>query len=77
MVLFVSSDAPHCKGNESQDTVSLLKTMMMLTEKETQLQEAKGFMKSIRGGEELRRYIDKIKMYEDSRLPLVGGICEV
>jgi hypothetical protein len=33
MVLYVSSEAPHCKGNESQDTVALLETVLMSTEK--------------------------------------------
>jgi hypothetical protein len=48
MVLPVSSETPHCKGNESQDTVALLETMLMSTKRETRLQEAKGFMKSTR-----------------------------
>jgi hypothetical protein len=48
MVVFpVSSETPHCKGNESQDIVTLLETMLMSTERETRLQEAKGFLKSI------------------------------
>jgi hypothetical protein len=42
MVLSVSSETPHCKGNESQDTVTLLETMLMSTERETRLQEEKG-----------------------------------
>jgi hypothetical protein len=46
MVLSVPSETPHCKGNESQDTVALLETVLMSTERETRLQEAKGFMKS-------------------------------
>jgi hypothetical protein len=45
MVLFVSFETPHCKGNESEDIVTLLETVWMSTEKETQLQEAKGCMK--------------------------------
>jgi hypothetical protein len=32
MVLFVSSETPHCKGNEIQDTVALLETVLMSTE---------------------------------------------
>jgi hypothetical protein len=40
-------EAPHCKGNESQDMVSLMETMLMSTEREMRLQEAKGFLKSI------------------------------
>jgi hypothetical protein len=42
----VSSEAPHCKGNESQDIVTLLETVLMSTERETRLQEAKSFLKS-------------------------------
>jgi hypothetical protein len=45
MILSVSSETPHCKGNESQDIVALLETVLMSTERET-LQEEKGFMKS-------------------------------
>jgi hypothetical protein len=46
MVLFVTSETPHCKGNESQDIVALLETVLMSTERETRLREAEGFMKS-------------------------------
>jgi hypothetical protein len=46
MILFVPPKTPHCKGNESQDTSSLMETVLMLTERETQLQETKGFVKS-------------------------------
>jgi hypothetical protein len=45
MVLSVTSKTPHCKGNESQDTVTLLETVLMSTERETRLREAEGFMK--------------------------------
>jgi hypothetical protein len=48
MVLSMSSETPRFKGNESQDNVSLLETIMMSTERETQLQEEKGFRKSTR-----------------------------
>jgi hypothetical protein len=46
MVLYVSSESPYCKGNESQDIVALLETVLMLTDREMRIQEAKGFMKS-------------------------------
>jgi hypothetical protein len=46
MILSVSCKTPHCKGNESQDTASLMETVLMLIERETRIQEAKGFMKS-------------------------------
>jgi hypothetical protein len=48
VVISVSSKTPHGKGNEGQDNVALLETVLMLTERETGLQEAKGFMKSTR-----------------------------
>jgi hypothetical protein len=46
MILFVSSETPRCKGNESQDIVTLLETVLMSTERETRHQEAKGLLKS-------------------------------
>jgi hypothetical protein len=46
MILSVPSETPHCEGNESQDTVALLEIVLMSIERETQIQEAKGFMKS-------------------------------
>jgi hypothetical protein len=46
MVLSMSSKTPHCKDNESQDIVALLKIVLTSTEKETRLQEVEGFMKS-------------------------------
>jgi hypothetical protein len=47
MILFVPSETPLFKGNESQDTISLLETVLMSIDRETQLQETKGFMKSM------------------------------
>jgi hypothetical protein len=35
MGLSVSFETPHYKGNESQDTVALLETVLMSTERET------------------------------------------
>jgi hypothetical protein len=46
MILFVSSETPHYEGNESQDIVALLETVLMSTGREMRLQEAKGFTKS-------------------------------
>jgi hypothetical protein len=34
MILFVLSETPHCEGNESQDTVVLMGTMLMSTKRE-------------------------------------------
>jgi hypothetical protein len=48
MVLSVPSETPHCKGNESQDIVALLETMLMSTKRETRIQEEKGFVKYTR-----------------------------
>jgi hypothetical protein len=48
VVLPVSSKTSHWKGNESQNTVTLLETVLMLTKRGTRLQEAKGFVKSTR-----------------------------
>jgi hypothetical protein len=42
VVLSVPYETPHCKGNANQDTVALLETVLMSTEREMQLQEAKG-----------------------------------
>jgi hypothetical protein len=46
MVLSLPSKTPHCEGNESQDTVSLLETILMSIGREMRREEAKGFMKS-------------------------------
>jgi hypothetical protein len=46
MIISVSSKTPHCKGNESQYIVALLENVLMSIERETRLQEEKGFMKS-------------------------------
>jgi hypothetical protein len=46
MILSVSFETPHCKGNESQDIVSLVEAELMSIGREMQLQEEKGFLKS-------------------------------
>jgi hypothetical protein len=46
MVLFVPFETPYWKGNEGQDIVALLETMLMSTGTEIRCQEEKGFMKS-------------------------------
>jgi hypothetical protein len=45
MILSVPSKAPHCEGNESQYFSTLLETVLMSIERETRLQEEKGFVK--------------------------------
>jgi hypothetical protein len=42
MVLFVPSETPHYKGNESQDVVALLETVLRSIGRERRLQEEKG-----------------------------------
>jgi hypothetical protein len=42
----VSSETPHCKSNESQDMVTLLEIVLMLTEREMRLHEVEGFTES-------------------------------
>jgi hypothetical protein len=37
MFLFVSSETPHCKGNESQYIFSLMETVLMSKKRETRL----------------------------------------
>jgi hypothetical protein len=46
MILSVSSETPHCEGNESQDIIALLENVLMSTERDTQIQESKGSVKS-------------------------------
>jgi hypothetical protein len=58
--------------NENQDTIALLEKCADVDKRETRLREAKGFMEST----EMRkwqRYMDEVKKWEDSRLPLAGG----
>jgi hypothetical protein len=58
--------------NENQDTVALLENCANVDKRGTRLPEANGFMKSIEV-RKWQRYMDEVKMWEDSRLPLVGG----
>jgi hypothetical protein len=59
-------------GNENQDTVALLEKCVDVDKRRTRLPEAEGSVEST----EVRRwqrYMDEVKKWEDSRLPLVGG----
>ena len=58
--------------NENQDTITLPKNYADVDERETRLPEAKGFVESIEV-RKWQRYMDEVKKWEDSRLPLVGG----
>jgi hypothetical protein len=59
-------------GNENQDTVALLEKCADVDKRRTRLPEAEGSVEST----EVRRwqrYMNEVKKWEDSRLPLVGG----
>jgi hypothetical protein len=58
--------------NENQDIVALLENCADVDKRGTRLPKEKGFVKSteVRKWE---RYMDEVKMWEDSRLPLGGG----
>jgi hypothetical protein len=58
-------------GNEDQDTVSLLEKCVDVDKRETRLLEANDFMESTEV-KRWQRYMDEVKKWEDSRLPLAG-----
>jgi hypothetical protein len=58
--------------NENQDTVALLENGVDVDKRGTRLPKAKGFMESTEV-RKWQRYMDEVKKWEDSRLPLVGG----
>jgi hypothetical protein len=58
--------------NENQDTVALPKNYADVEKRGTRLPEAKGFVESTEV-RKWQRYMDEVKKWEDSRLPLVGG----
>jgi hypothetical protein len=60
-------------GNEDQDTVALLEKCADVDKRETRLPEAKRY--SVESTEVMKwqRYMDEVKKWDDSRLPLVGG----
>ena len=59
-------------GNEDQDTAALLEKCADVDKRRVRLPEAKGFVEST-VVTKWQRYIDEVKKWEDSRLPLVGG----
>jgi hypothetical protein len=59
-------------GNENQDTVALLEKCVDVDKRRTRLPEARGFVESTMV-KRWQRYMNEIKKWEDSRLPLVGG----
>jgi hypothetical protein len=58
--------------NENQDTVALPKNCTDVDKMGMRLSEAKGFVESTKV-RKCQRYMDEVKKWEDSRLPLVGG----
>ena len=57
--------------NENQDTVALLENCVDIDKRGMRLPEVNGFVRSIEV-RKWQRYMDEVKMWEDSRLPLVG-----
>jgi hypothetical protein len=58
--------------NENQDTFALLENCADVDKRGTRLLEAKGFTESTMV-KKWQRYMDEVKKWEDSRLPLAGG----
>jgi hypothetical protein len=59
-------------GNENQDTVTLLEKCVDVEKRRTRHPEARSFVEST-VGKMWQRYMNEVKKWEDSRLPLVGG----
>jgi hypothetical protein len=59
-------------GNENQDTVALLEKCVDVDKRRTRRPEAVSFMEST-VVEMWQRYMNEVKKWEESRLPLVGG----
>jgi hypothetical protein len=58
--------------NENQDTVALLEKCADVDKRGTRLPEAKGSVESTEV-RKWQRYMDEVKEWDDSRLPLAGG----
>ena len=58
-------------GNEDQYTVAFLEKCVDVEKKETRLPEANDFMESTEV-KRWQRYMDEVKKWEDSILPLAG-----
>jgi hypothetical protein len=59
-------------GNENQDTVALLEKCVDVDKRRTRRPEAVSFVEST-VVKMWQRYMNEVKKWEDSRLPLVGG----
>jgi hypothetical protein len=60
-------------GNEDQDTVALLEKCADVDKRETRLPEVKRYSVESTEVVKWQRYMDEVKKWDDSRLPLVGG----
>jgi hypothetical protein len=60
-------------GNEDQDIVALLEKCVDVDKRETRLPEAKRYSMESTKVMKWQRYMDEVKKWDDSRLPLVGG----
>jgi hypothetical protein len=60
-------------GNEDQDTVALLGKYADVDKKVTRLSGAKRYSVESTDVMKWQRYMDEVKKWDDSRLPLVGG----
>ena len=61
------------KENENQDTVTLLEKCVDVDKRGTRLPEAKRGSVESTEVRKWQRYMDEVKKWDDSRLPLVGG----
>jgi hypothetical protein len=59
--------------NENQDTVALLEKCADVDKRGTRLPEAKRCSVESTEVRKWQRYMDEVKKWDDSRLPLVGG----
>jgi hypothetical protein len=58
--------------NENQDTVALRENCVDVDKRGMQLPKEKGFVEATEV-RKWQRYMDEVKKWEDTRLPLVGG----
>jgi hypothetical protein len=59
--------------NENQDTVALLEKCVDVDKRGTRLPEAKRCSVESTEVRKWQRYMDEVKKWDDSRLPLAGG----
>ena len=59
--------------NENQDIVALLEKCVDVDKRGTRLPEAKRYFVESTEVKRWQRYMDEVKKWDDSRLPLAGG----